>query len=141
MSDKFKQNIKIALPAAFATIIILIIQGFGFQPTEVIEASQQYSILKILPYLLVIALSIIGINVFVVLLLGVIAAGVLGLAYADFTIIEFTTLAYTGFTSMTEIFLLSLLTGGLAALVEKHGGIQFILDKIKSLIKNKATAL
>ncbi len=140
MSDKFKQNIKIALPAAFATIIILIIQGFGFQPTEVIEASQQYSILKILPYLLVIALSIIGINVFVVLLLGVIAAGVLGLAYADFTIIEFTTLAYTGFTSMTEIFLLSLLTGGLAALVEKHGGIQFILDKIKSLIKNKATA-
>ena len=140
MSDKFKQNIKIALPAAFATIIILIIQGFGFQPTEVIEASQQYSILKILPYLLVIALSIIEINVFVVLLLGVIAAGVLGLVYADFTIIEFTTLAYTGFTSMTEIFLLSLLTGGLAALVEKHGGIQFILDKIKSLIKNKATA-
>lgn len=41
---------------------------------------------------------------------------------------------------MTEIFLLSLLTGGLAALVAKHGGIQFILDKIKSLIKNKVTA-
>ncbi|WP_289046568.1 Na+/H+ antiporter NhaC family protein [uncultured Olleya sp.] len=140
MSDKFKQNIKIALPAALFTIAILIFQGLGLE-TNVEDATvYSYSVIKILPYLLVIILSIIGVNVFVTLLLGVIAGGLLGIIYGDFTLIESTKLAYTGFTSMTEIFLLSLLTGGLAALVSKNGGIDYILKNIKKLIKNKTSA-
>ena len=140
MSDKFKQNIKIAVPAALFTIAILIFQGFGLKSTETETVVYSYSIIKILPYLLVIVLSIIGVNVFITLLLGVIFGGLLGVIYGDFTLIESTKIAYTGFTSMTEIFLLSLLTGGLAALVKKNGGIEFILVKIKKLIKNKKTA-
>ena len=140
MSDKFKQNIKIAVPAALFTIAILIFQGFGLKSTETETVVYSYSIIKILPYLLVIILSIIGVNVFITLLLGVIFGGLLGIIYGDFTLIESTKIAYTGFTSMTEIFLLSLLTGGLAALVKKNGGIEFILVKIKTLIKNKKTA-
>ena len=140
MSDKFKQNIKIAVPAALFTIAILIFQGFGLKSTETETVVYSYSIIKILPYLLVIILSIIGVNVFITLLLGVIFGGLLGIIYGDFTLIESTKIAYTGFTSMTEIFLLSLLTGGLAALVKKNGGIEFILVKIKILIKNKKTA-
>ncbi|QCE42898.1 Na+/H+ antiporter NhaC family protein [Psychroserpens sp. NJDZ02] len=140
MSDKFKQNIKIAVPAALFTIAILIFQGFGLKSTETETVVYSYSIIKILPYLLVIVLSIIGVNVFITLLLGVIFGGLLGIIYGDFTLIESTKIAYTGFTSMTEIFLLSLLTGGLAALVKKNGGIEFILVKIKTLIKNKKTA-
>ncbi|MGB2684249.1 MAG: Na+/H+ antiporter NhaC family protein [Olleya sp.] len=140
MSDKFKQNIKIALPAALITIGILIIQGFGLKAVPTDAATYTYSIIKITPYLLVILLSIIGINVFVTLLLGVIAGGLLGIIYGDFTLIESTKIAYNGFTSMTEIFLLSLLTGGLAALVEKNGGINYILSKIKNLIQSKRSA-
>ncbi|MEM5538529.1 Na+/H+ antiporter NhaC family protein [Olleya sp. AS48] len=140
MSDKFKQNIKIALPAALITIGILIIQGFGLKAVPTDAVSYTYSIIKITPYLLVILLSIIGINVFVTLLLGVIAGGLLGIIYGDFTLIESTKIAYNGFTSMTEIFLLSLLTGGLAALVEKNGGINYILSKIKNLIQSKRSA-
>ena len=140
MSDKFKQNIKIALPAALITIGILIIQGFGLKAVPTDAVTYTYSIIKITPYLLVILLSIIGINVFVTLLLGVIAGGLLGIIYGDFTLIESTKIAYNGFTSMTEIFLLSLLTGGLAALVEKNGGINYILSKIKNLIQSKRSA-
>jgi len=140
MSDKFKQNIKIALPAALFTIAILIFQGLGLETNTEDTTVYTYSIVKILPYLLVIILSIIGMNVFVTLLLGVIAGGLLGIIYGDFTLIESTKLAYTGFTSMTEIFLLSLLTGGLAALVSKNGGIDYILKNIKKLIKNKTSA-
>jgi Na+/H+ antiporter NhaC len=88
----------------------------------------------------VIALSILGINVFITLLLGVLSAGLLGIVYGDFTLLESTKIAYTGFTSMTEIFLLSLLTGGLAALVERNGGIAFILNNIKKLITNQRSA-
>ena len=140
MSDKFKKNIKIAFPAALITIGILIVQGFGLKEVKSEAIIYTYSVVKILPYLLVIILSIIGINVFVTLLLGVIAGGLLGIIYGDFTLIESTKIAYNGFTSMTEIFLLSLLTGGLAALVEKNGGIDFILNKIKTLIKSKRSA-
>lgn len=140
MSDKFKANIKIALPAAVVTVGILIFQGLQLEIDTTETEVYTYSILKIAPYIIVILLSIIGINVFVTLTLGVISSGVLGLFYADFSIIEFTQLVYEGFTSMTEIFLLSLLTGGLAALVAYNGGIEFILVKIKTLIKNKKTA-
>lgn len=140
MSDKFKVNIKIALPAALVTIAILIFQGLQLEAEASETAAYSYSVLKIAPYLIVIILSVIGVNVFVTLVLGVITAGLLGMFYSDFSILEFTQLVYTGFTSMTEIFLLSLLTGGLAALVAYNGGIEFILVKIKTLIRNKKTA-
>ena len=140
MSDKFKQNIKIAVPAALFTIAILVFQGLGLESVVTETTVYNYSIIKIMPYVLVIILSIVGVNVFVTLLLGTIAAGALGIAYGDFTLIESTKIAYTGFTNMTEIFLLSLLTGGLAALVERNGGIEFILVNIKKLIKNKKSA-
>ncbi|MGR7814239.1 Na+/H+ antiporter NhaC family protein [Lacinutrix undariae] len=140
MSDKFKQNIKIAVPAALFTIIILIFQGFGLKDVASQDVVYTYSILKILPYILVILLSVLGVNVFITLLLGVISAGILGIIYGDFTLLESSKIAYIGFTNMTEIFLLSLLTGGLAALVEKNGGIDFILIKIKTLIKSKKSA-
>ncbi|SHI99940.1 Na+/H+ antiporter NhaC [Arenibacter nanhaiticus] len=140
MSDKFKQNIKIALPAALLTIGVLIFQGMDINTTPTETAIYTYSIIKIMPYLLVILLSIIGINVFVVLLLGILSAGLLGVLYGNFTLLESTRIAYTGFTNMTEIFLLSLLSGGLAALVAFNGGIDYILNKIKALIKNKTSA-
>ncbi len=140
MSDKFKQNIKIAVPAALFTIAILVFQGLGLESVVTETTVYNYSIIKIMPYILVIILSIVGVNVFVTLLLGTISAGALGIAYGDFTLIESTKIAYTGFTNMTEIFLLSLLTGGLAALVERNGGIEFILINIKKLIKNKKSA-
>ncbi|PRP66485.1 Na+/H+ antiporter NhaC family protein [Nonlabens agnitus] len=140
MSDKFKENIKIALPAALVTIAILIFQGLDLESGNAETIIYDYSVIKILPYLLVIGLSVLGVNVFITLLLGCISAAILGIAYGDFTLLESTKIAYEGFTSMTEIFLLSLLTGGLAALVARNGGIDFILIKIKKLISSKKSA-
>ncbi|WBU89029.1 Na+/H+ antiporter NhaC family protein [Cellulophaga omnivescoria] len=140
MSDKFKQNTKIALPAALFTIVILIVKGAALESNNLEDVTYNYSLLKIVPYILVIALSVIGVNVFVTLLLGVLIAVAIGIFYGDFTVIESTKIAYNGFTSMTEIFLLSLLSGGLAALVAKNGGIDYILNKIKTLIKSKKSA-
>ncbi|WP_417371572.1 Na+/H+ antiporter NhaC family protein [Gelidibacter japonicus] len=140
MSDKFKANIKIAIPAALVTSAILIFEGLRLDAHVEETVDYSYSVLKIAPYLIVIVLSVIGLDVFVTLVLGIITAGILGLFYADFSLIEFTQLIYVGFTDMTEIFLLSLLTGGLAALVAFNGGIDYILVKIKALIRNKKTA-
>ena len=140
MSDKFKENIKIALPAALITLVILTVQGLDLSSNVLEAGNYDYSVIKIVPYILVIFLSVIGVNVFVTLFFGIISAGILGVFDGDFTIMESTRIAYTGFTNMTEIFLLSLLTGGLAALVERNGGIDYILNKIKVLIRSKRSA-
>ncbi|MDQ0476295.1 Na+/H+ antiporter NhaC family protein [Chryseobacterium sp. MDT2-18] len=141
MKDKFRVNFKLALPAAILAIIILIIIGFNQEATSVVMEQKDFNFMLILPYLLVITLSIIGINVFVVLFSGLLFAGVLGMGYGTFGLMDFAKSSYEGFTSMTEIFLLSLLTGGLAALVERAGGINFLLRNINKIINSKKTAL
>ncbi|MGA9211302.1 Na+/H+ antiporter NhaC family protein [Kaistella sp.] len=141
MKDKFKTNFKLALPAAIIAIIILVAIGFSQETTSVVIEQKDFNFVLILPYLLVITLSIIGINVFVVLFSGLIFAGILGMSYGTFGVMDFSKNTYEGFTSMTEIFLLSLLTGGLAALVEKAGGINFLLRNINKIISSKKTAL
>jgi Na+/H+ antiporter NhaC len=73
-------------------------------------------------------------------LIGILIAGIIGFVGNDFTLLEFTQKIYEGFLSMTDIFLLSMLTGGLATLVQKAGGIDYVLYKIKSKIKSKKSA-
>lgn len=141
MKDKFRANFKLALPAALVAILIFVLIGFNQEPTSVVMEQKDFNFMLILPYLLVITLSIIGINVFVVLFSVLLFAGVLGIGYGTFGLMEFAKNTYEGFTSMTEIFLLSLLTGGLAALVEKAGGINFLLRNINKIISSKKTAL
>lgn len=141
MKDKFRFNSKLAFPAALVTILILIVLGFNQEGIAVISGNKEFNLVLILPYLLVIALSLIGLNVFVVLFAGLIFAGMLGFGYGSFDFIGFAKKAYEGFTSMTEIFLLSLLTGGLAAMVEKAGGISFVIKYISKIINSKKTAL
>lgn len=141
MKDKFRFNSKLAFPAALVAILILIVLGFNQEGTAVISGNKEFNLVLILPYLLVIALSLIGLNVFVVLFAGLIFAGLLGFGYGSFDFIGFAKKTYEGFTSMTEIFLLSLLTGGLAALVEKAGGISFVIKNISKIINSKKTAL
>ncbi|WP_312750628.1 Na+/H+ antiporter NhaC family protein [Epilithonimonas hominis] len=141
MKDKFRFNSKLAFPAALVTILILIVLGFNQEGTAVISGNKEFNLILILPYLLVIALSLIGLNVFVVLFAGLIFAGMLGFGYGSFDFIGFAKKTYEGFTSMTEIFLLSLLTGGLAAMVEKAGGISFVIKNISKIINSKKTAL
>lgn len=141
MKDKFRVNFKLALPAAIIAVIILVVIGINQEPSSVVMEQKDFNFILILPYLLVITLSIIGINVFVVLFSGLLFAGILGMGYETFGVMEFAKNTYEGFTSMTEIFLLSLLTGGLAALVEKAGGINFLLKNISKIISSKKTAL
>lgn len=141
MKDKFRFNSKLAFPAALVTVLILVVMGFSQENTAVISEFKEFNLILILPYILVIVLSLVGLNVFVVLFAGLAFAGLLGFGYGSFDFIGFAKKTYEGFTSMTEIFLLSLLTGGLAALVEKAGGISFLITNISKIISSKRTAL
>lgn len=140
LKDKFKINLFIALPAAIVTILIFFYLGFNSDVVAVDIAKNDYSLWAILPYVLVIVLAVVGVNVFYTLLLGTIIAGLIGFYNDSFTVMEFTQKIYEGFTSMTDIFLLSMLTGGLAAMVDKAGGITWVLNQIKKRIKSKNSA-
>lgn len=140
MKDKFKVNLFIALPAALITVIVLLFFGFNTETTAVIIEKGDYEWLNIVPYVLVIGLAVAGLNVFVTLLTGIVVAGIIGLVGNDFALLEFTKVVYEGFMSMTDIFLLSMLTGGLAALVAQAGGINYVLRTVKARIKNRRSA-
>lgn len=138
MRDKFRLNILLALPAAILTVILLLI--FGKPITTPATETYTYNIIKILPYIFVLVASLMGMNVFVVLTGGIVFSGGIGLLYGDFTLLGFSQEIYAGFEGMFDIFLLSMLTGGLAYMVTKEGGLQWILDKIQSMIKGRKSA-
>lgn len=136
LKDKFITNFKIALPAAIITLFIMIVFGVkGSAPAEL-----NYSVLKILPYLSVLILALLGVNVFAVLILGTVMAGGIGLMYGTFTPLSFAQTIYEGFGSMQEIFILSLLIGGLAAMTAHSGGLDYLIGLISRRITSKRGA-
>ena len=138
MKDKFKVNLYIALPAAVLTVILLLI--FGMPEHIAQNEVLSFNIIKIIPYIAVLVMAISGLNVFVVLTFGVLIAGGIGMFYENFTFLAFTQEVYNGFKNMSEIFFLSLLSGGLGAMTAKAGGIQWIIDKIQKIIVGKKSA-
>jgi Na+/H+ antiporter NhaC len=140
LKDKFKINLFIAFPAAIITIAVFFYLGLNSDITAVAIPKTSFEWIAIVPYILVIVLALIGVDVFSTLIIGTILAGLIGYFGNHFTLMEFARKIHEGFTSMTEIFLLSMLTGGLAAMVDKAGGIDFLLYQIKKRIKSKKSA-
>lgn len=138
MRDKFRLNLFIALPAAVLTFILLII--FGKPETTPLMQAYQYNIIKVLPYIFVLLMSLSGVNVFIVLTGGILLSGIIGLYYGNLTILTLSQQIFEGFKGMIDIFLLSMLTGGLAEMISKDGGIQYLLNKIQKFMKGKKSA-
>lgn len=138
MRDKFRVNFSLAVPAAVLTLILLLI--FGRPTTAPTTEALSFNIIKVLPYIFVLVAAIAGLNVFVVLLGGIIFSGIIGMAYGEFSALAWTNHMYDGFSGMFEIFLLSMLTGGLAHMVTQAGGMEWLLNKIKSMVRGKKSA-
>lgn len=138
MKDKFKINFYLTLVPALITIVLLFI--FGRPEVTTTMQAYDFNLVKVLPYLFVLVLAVCGMNVFLVLTGGIFLAGAIGMYYGDLTILTFVKSIYTGFTNMTDIFLLSLLTGGLAEMVTHAGGIEALLVAVQKFIKDRKSA-
>lgn len=138
MRDKFRVNFYIALPAAIITIIILLIVG---RP-EVVPTMEalEYSIIKVVPYLLVLILALVGMNVFLVLTIGIFAAGIIGMATGSLDIFGFAQNIWSGFTGMNEVFFLTLFCGGMSQLVIHNGGITWLIYMLRKMMKGNKSA-
>lgn len=130
MKDKFRENLIFAIPASLLTLIAFVFAGQG----QAELATQNIDFIKVLPYLTILILAVAGLNVFVVLTLGILLAGVTGLLTMDYGLIQFGKDIYAGFSNMQEIFILSMLVGGLAALMQQQGGLAFVSKQIEKLI-------
>ena len=127
MRDKFRENFRIALPAALGTLALLAVLGDS-APVSAPDAASPW---LVLPYLLVLGLALAGLDVVLVLSIGIAVAGVSGWAMADgYEAVTFAGDIYAGFESMVEILLLSLLIGGLAALTRAAGGLEWLAGVI-----------
>jgi len=138
LKDKFRTNFWIAFPAAVVTFVLLILFGRP-ETAKAIEASG-YDIIKVIPYILVLALAIIGVNVFLVLTIGIFAAGIIGMAYGDLTLMGFAGQIWAGFQGMIEVFLLSMFCGGIAEMAKHYGGLDWLIEKLSMTIKGKKSA-
>ncbi|MCL1088221.1 Na+/H+ antiporter NhaC family protein [Shewanella profunda] len=130
MKDKFRENLIFAIPASLLTLIAFVFAGQG----QADLATQDIDLIKVLPYMTILILAVAGLNVFVVLTLGILLAGMTGLLTMDYGVIQFGKDIYAGFSNMQEIFILSMLVGGLAALMQQQGGLAFVSQQIEKLI-------
>lgn len=132
MKDKFKENIRIALPAA---LVALVIFAFNSTATQVPETGP-IEWLKVLPYVTILILAVSGMNVFVVLTIGIVLAGGVSLSSInDYGLTNFAQDIYSGFGNMQEIFLLSMLIGGLSELMRRQGGLAFLTNLVSGIIR------
>lgn len=134
LKDKFRTNFWIALPAAIITVVLLIV--FSHPAAAATASAGDFSLVKVLPYILVLVLALTGMDVFTVLIIGILVAGIIGLGYGDLTVLTFASNIYDGFTSMIEVFFLTLFCAGIAELTKRYGGIQWLVDKIGALCKS-----
>lgn len=138
LKDKFRTNFWCALPAAIIALVLLV--AFGRPEHAVIIPAGNYELIKVVPYMLVLVLALLGINVFLVLLFGIVSAGIIGIMCGDLTVITFATNVWEGYKSMIEVFLLSMFGGGVAELTAKYGGLQWMIEKLSGICKGKKSA-
>lgn len=127
MRDKFRENLKLALPAAVLTLLVLGVAG-ETAPVQPLEPASPW---LVLPYVAVLALALLGLDVLLVLGIGLVLAGGIGAFVADdFGLASYAAHIWDGFESMVEIILLSLLVGGLGALMKATGGLAWLAKVI-----------
>lgn len=132
LKDKFRENLIFALPAAFIVLTIYVFSSGQSTPLELAESVT--SSWLALPYFFIIVLAVLGLNVFVVLLLGIVLSAIFGATFAEYQLSGLGKDIYSGFSNMQEIFLLSLLVGGLSELMRHQGGLNFLVATINKVL-------
>ena len=138
LKDKFKTNFFVVLPAAIVTIILLFI--FASNTDNTTTTDLDYNILQVIPYIVVLVGALIGLNVFVVLISGTVLSIIMGLITGTLSGIEIFTSMGNGITAMYDITVISIIVSCIGTLVKNNGGIDWILNFIKSKVKGKRGA-
>ena len=135
MQDKFKENFGIALPAALITLVILFVQSMGYEAGSAVI--NDYNLVQIIPYILVLLGGIIGINVFVVLIIGIVSGAAIMLATGATEATAILASMGAGVSGMFETSMVAVLVAAICALISEYGGFEALLQLIKRVFKGK----
>lgn len=143
MSDKFKVNSMIVVPAAVLVLIAYSVMGVGLQaPTHINEVEY----MKVLPYLTVLVTAIAGMNVMAVLTLGTLLCGAIGIgshllgASGSYDLFGWFSAMGNGIIGMGELIIIAMMAGGMLEIIRENGGIDFIINKITAHVNSKRGA-
>ena len=136
MSDKFRLNIRIVLPAAIAVLAMYVVKGLSMGATAY---TGDVEWLKVIPYLLVLVLAVSGMNVMLVLFIGIMATGLVG-ALCGMPVFDWVASMGTGIMGMSELIIVTLLAGGMLELIRWNGGIDFVMRKLTRRVHGKRGA-
>lgn len=137
LSDKFRLNARIVVPAAFVVLIVYVLLGLGMhveQPATRIDG------MLVLPYLIVFATALVGMNVMMVLVLGILSTGVIGILRGSYRFYEWLTSMGEGILGMGELIIVTLMAAGMVGVIRHLGGIDFILQRLSRHIQGKRGA-
>lgn len=137
MSDKFRVNALIVIPAAIIILIIYGILGAGTKAPTHIDAVQY---MKVLPYIVVLVTAIAGMNVMAVLTLGSILCGIIGIIDGGYDIFGWFSAMGNGVIGMGELIIIAMMAGGMLEIIRENGGIDFIISKITAHVNSKRGA-
>lgn len=136
LKDKFKTNAWISIPSALITLSLMVI----FSKGGTVAGNLDYNLIKVVPYVLVLGLALLGLNVFAVLIIGILSAAAVGVGAGAIGLMEVAAKIWTGYQGMIEVFILSMFVGGLAELTKHYGGLKWIIDKTSKLLKGPKSA-
>lgn len=143
MSDKFRVNSLIVVPAAVIVLAIYAVMGIGLQaPTDIPEVEY----IKVLPYLVVLVTAVAGMNVMAVLTMGTLLCGVIGVscqllgATGGYGLFGWFSAMGNGIIGMGELVIIAMMAGGMLEIIRENGGINYIIDKITAHVSNKRGA-
>ena len=137
LSDKFRVNAFIVVPAAVLVLIIYVFWGSGMQSPQHI-ADVEFT--KVIPYVVVLLTAVFGMNVMAVLTLGIILTGIIGICNGAFDVFGWFGSMGEGITGMGELIIITMMAGGLLELIKANGGIDFIIERMTLHIQGKRGA-
>ena len=135
MKDKFRGNFLIALPAAIVSLVLILL--VTTMKDESVVFNNEYNLLQILPYILVLIGGIAGINVFVVLLVGIVSGAAIMLLTGEVEAINLLSAMGSGASGMFETSMVAVLVAAMCSLIRVYGGFDALLSFIQSLFKGR----
>ena len=134
MKEKFKANVLMVLPAVIINCAIL-----AFWPinAESFNIGGAYNLVNLIPYIMIIALSLFGVNVIPAMGLSVAVGVVIGVMHGDFSFVECFNIIHNGMTGMEDMAVIAIFVGGVIAMMKYYGGMDWLLNKIGKRTKGR----
>ena len=137
LSDKFRVNFFIVMPAALAILAVYIIMGMEMESAPAVS---DIRLLKVLPYLVVLVCAVFGMNVMAVLTLGLVLTGIIGIADGSYDLYGWFGAMGDGILGMGELIIITMMAGGLLEIIRQQGGIDFIISRLTRRVSSKRGA-